>query len=201
MEMDMRRTLFRRAFALAVIGGVCLSASQQGLAAPKKPPPRTANEPNAGRATSESNLSDAQILGVANTTNDGATALSGLALSRAQSEPVRQFARLVLNDQSAAKDQGHQIAMKLRIKPAPSSVGNALQKQTDDALGHLEKSGAVDFDRIYMESQVRLLQRVVQVFDELVPQTDSKELKRLVSDMRGQAEHHLDLARGTLANR
>lgn len=197
----MRRTLFRWVFGLAVIGGVCTSAPHQGFAAPKKAPPRAASEPNEARATSESTLSDAQILGVANTTNDGATALSGLALSRAQSEPVKQFARLVLNDQSAAKEQGHAIAVKLRIKPAPSSVGNALQKQTDDVMGRLEKSTPLDFDRSYMESQVRLLQRVEQVFDELIPQTDSKELKRLVTDMHEQAEHHLALARGTLANR
>jgi putative membrane protein len=201
MEMDMRRTLFRRAFALAVIGGVCISASQQGHAAPKKAPPRTANEPNATRATSESDLSDGQILGVANATDDGAMALSGLASSRAQSEPVRQFARLVLKEHGITRDRGHAIAAKLRIKPAASPVGNALQKQTDDVLGRLEKTGSLDFDRIYMQSQVRLLQRVVQVFDELLPQTDSKELKGLVTDMRGQAEHHLALAQGTLANR
>jgi putative membrane protein len=196
----MRRTQFRRAFSVALIGGVCAMASHPGFAAPQKAPHDAAGEPDRARATSESNLSDSQILGVAAAASDGQIALAALASSKAQSEPVRQFARLVLNDQGASKDQCRAIAAKLRIKPAASSVGNALQKQTDDVMGRLEKS-ALDFDQIYMESQVRLLQSVLRIFDEVLPQTAAKELKALVTEMRGRAEHHLAVARGTLANR
>ena len=196
----MRRTLFRRAFSLAAIGALCAGASHEGLAAPKKAPLGTAGEPNEARATSESNLSDGQILGVVNAASDGEIALSSLASSKAESEPVRQLALLILKDHGADKEQSRQLATKLRIKPAPSSVGSAIQKQSDDLLGHLEKSGALDFDRLYVESQVRFLQRLEQVLGELLPQTEARELKALVTDMHGQAEHHLAVARGTLAN-
>jgi predicted outer membrane protein len=196
----MRRTLFRWAFSLAMLGAVCAGASHQGLAAPKKAPPWAAGEPNEARATNESNLSDAQILGVANAATDGEIALSSLASSKAQSEPVRQLALMIMKDDGAAKEQGRKLAARLRIKPAPCSLGNALQKQTDDALGRLEKGDALEFDRIYVESQVRLLQRVLQVLDELLPQTEAKELRALLTDMRAKAEHHLEVARGTLAN-
>jgi putative membrane protein len=199
MEMNMQRTLFRRAFSLAVIGGVCITA-QEGLTAPKKAPPRTASEPVAARATSESNMSDGQILAVANAANDGEIALSSLASSKAQSEPVKQFALLMLKDHDAAKHRGLAVATKLRIKPSPSSVGNALQKLADDLLGRLEKTSSLDFDQIYMESQIRFLQRVLSILDELLPQTDSKELQALVADMREHAEQHLATARSTRTN-
>jgi predicted outer membrane protein len=79
-------------------------------------------------------------------------------------------------------------------------VGNALQKLADDLLGRLEKTSSLDFDQIYMESQIRFLQRVLSILDELLPQTDSKELQALVADMREHAEQHLATARSTLTN-
>ena len=61
--------------------------------------------------------------------------------------------------------------------------------------------GALEFDRIYMESQIRLLQSITRVLDGLAPKTASRELQGLITDMHSRVVHHLDVARGTLANR
>jgi predicted outer membrane protein len=107
----------------------------------------------------------------------------------------------VLNDQSAAKQQALAIGARSHTKPAASSVGNALEKQFDDAMGRLEKGGSLEFDRIYVESQIRLLQNLTRVLDELAPKTASKELKGLVTGMQSRVAHHLEVARGALGNR
>ena len=197
----MRRTAFRRAFLLTVCGALCITASHAGLAGAQKAPQNTANEPDRAQVAAESNLSDGQILGVLLAASDGEVSLASLANSKAQSEPVQQFARLVLNDQTAAKQQALAIGARTHTKPAASSVGNALEKQFDDAMGRLEKGGSLEFDRLYMESQIRLLQSLTRVLDELAPKAASNELKGLVTGMQSRVVHHLEVARGTLGNR
>jgi predicted outer membrane protein len=54
------------------------------------------------------------------------------------------------------------------------------------------------FDRTYMEAQVRLHQKAMRAFDELIPQTQGPQLKGLLTYMRQQAERHLSTARSII---
>jgi putative membrane protein len=189
------QALRRRIFSLVALGVV--GAAAPAVQAGAKGDQHTAS---GAKGANKTDLTDAQILGVADTANAGEVAQANIALTKAQKDSVKQFAQLMVKDHSAAKDKGRAIGKELGLIAAPSGLSSGIQKDGDEASAKLEKAQSTNFDRTYMQIQVRLHQKVLKTLDDLIPQADAAQVKDLLTDMRGHVEHHLSVARTTLGN-
>jgi putative membrane protein len=185
----MKATFHHRLYSVLLTGGLALAVP---LAAQAGGPDH--------HSTDKTDPSDAQILGVADTANTGEIGQGNIALSKAQRDSVKQFAQLMVKDHTAAKDKGRAVAKELGLTPAPSGLSNGVQKDGNDATAQLGKATPENFDRTYMQLQVRLHEKVLKTLDELIPKADAQQVKALLTDMRGHVEHHLSAARTTLSS-
>lgn len=141
-------------------------------------------------------LSDAQILGVADTVNTGEIDRANVAVEKAQSDSVKQFARMMLEEHTEAKEQGRKLLAEYGISVSDLSAG--MQKDSDDTMTQLQTVVPSSFDRTYLQSQIKLHQRLIRALDDLIPQTQGPQLKGLMQYMRQLAERHVATARSTL---
>lgn len=141
-------------------------------------------------------LSDAQLLGVADTVNTGEIDRANVAIEKAQADSVKQFAQMMLKEHIEAKEQGRKLLAEYGISVSGLSAG--MQKQSDDTMTQLQTVVPSGFDRTYLQSQIRLQQKLIKGLDEVIPQAQGPQLKGLLQYMRQQADRHLATARSTL---
>ncbi len=150
-------------------------------------------DPNAKKG-----LTDAQLLGVADTVNTGEIDRANVAIEKAQSDSVKQFAQMMLKEHTEAKEQGRKLLAEYGISVSGLSAG--MQKESDDTMTQLQTVVPSSFDRMYIQSQMRLQQKLIHALDEVIPQTQGPQLKGLLQYMREMAERHLATARSTLSS-
>ena len=144
-------------------------------------------------ANIKKDLSDSQILGVADTANTGEIDRANIAVEKAQSDTVKQFAQMMLKEHTEAKQQGRKLFSEVGITVSALSAG--MQKDSDDTMTQLMTVAPSGFDRTYMQAQVRLHQKTIRALDELIPQTQGPQLKGLLTYMRQQADRDPSTAR------
>jgi putative membrane protein len=150
-----------------------------------------AKDPN-----TKKDLSDSQLLAVADTANTGEIDRANVAIQKAQSDSVKQYAQMLLNDHTEAKQQGRKLLAEVGITVSPVSAG--IQRDSDDAMKQLQTVVPSNFDRTYLQSQIRLHQKLIRTLDEGIPQAQGPQLKGLLQYMRQLAERHLATARSSL---
>jgi putative membrane protein len=187
----MRASIQRRLLSTLLIGGSALAIPLSAEAG---------NKAKSAHAAEKTDVSDAQILGIADTANSGEIEQANIALSKAQKDSVKQFAQLMVKDHTAAKEKGKVVGRELGLTPAPSALANGIEKDGDAVTSQLEKATPSDFDMTYLQLQVREHEKVLKAIDGLIPKADAQQVKGLLTDMRGHVEHHLATARTTLAS-
>jgi len=130
---------------------------------------------------------DREIVTVLNAANVGAIALSKLALERARTAPARAFAHAMATEHSAVQEQ----LVAQGIAPGASPVSQELARGSQEALSALDAARAAEFDRVYLESQVELHERVLDLLDErLSPAANSVGLQEeLQTTMTAEVGH------------
>ena len=115
--------------------------------------------------------------------------LSQLALTRAQSPDVRQFARKMVEDHSRANLQLAQIAEQKKMEvPARLDAGH---QELYDRLARLE---GAEFDRQYMRAMSKEHDDTVKLFEEQSKAGKDAELKQFAMKTLPVLEKHDDLA-------
>jgi len=147
--------------------------------------------------TDNQELSDGQILGVVDTANTSEIDQANVAITKAEADSVKEFAQMMIKDHTAAKERDRALAAGIGISVSALSAG--IQKESNETMTLLMTVQPSNFDRTYMQTQVRAHQKVLRTLDELVPQAASPQLKTLLTDMRATVERHLTTAEATLA--
>jgi putative membrane protein len=146
------------------------------------------------------NLSDAQILEIANISNSAEVAEARAALDTAEAPAVKSFASTMLTDHGAALSAGRTLAQKLEIAAQSSVQGAAMKAAADRASAELAKTSGPAFEKTYLTTCVALHQRFLESLDaELIPSTNAPQLSTFLSNLRATERRHLDLARSTLS--
>jgi putative membrane protein len=143
-------------------------------------------------------LSDAQLLGVADTVNTGEIDRANVAVEKAQADSVKQFAQTMLKEHIEAKEQGRKLLAEYGISVSGLSAG--MQKESDETMTQLQTVVPSSFDRTYLQSQIRLQQKLIRTLDDVIPQAQGPQLKGLLEYMRQMADRHLATARSTLGS-
>lgn len=148
-----------------------------------------------GAAGAIARLSDAQVIKVVTTANDGEIAAAQVALPAAHVAAVATFAQMMVTDHSMANQQTLALVSTKHIPPERSDVSDKLQDDAAALLVKLSSTPSASFDATYMQSQLQMHQDVLNLIDhQLLPSATDADLKALLTTTRATVEAHLTQA-------
>lgn len=118
--------------------------------------------------------------------------LGNLAIQKASSQSVKDFARMMVDDHSKANDELKDLATTDNIT-IPSSVSEDHQ----DDITKLSKLSGTEFDKEYMDLMVKDHQKDVDKFEDASKNVSDPALKSWIDKTLPTLRHHLDMAKST----
>ncbi|MEX2233253.1 MAG: DUF4142 domain-containing protein [Cyclobacteriaceae bacterium] len=117
---------------------------------------------------------------------------STLALTKATSPQVKQFAQMMVDDHTKANNELKALAQQKNIM-LPTVLGDAHQHKLDN-LG--EKTGA-EFDKEYMDLMVKDHKEAIDEFEDAAEDDEDAEIKSWASSKLPGLRQHLEHAERT----
>lgn len=150
--------------------------------------------PLAGVSAEEVN--DAQIASIVVTANQVDIDAGQLAASRATTDEVKKFARLMVADHTGVNKAATDLAAKLKVTPQDNPTSQSLKDDGEKSLTHLKTLKGAAFDRAYIDREVAYHQQVIDALDKtLIPSATNEELKALLVKVRPAFVAHLEHAK------
>ena len=145
-------------------------------------------------AASSTSWSDANIFAILDEANIADSSAGSIAATKGTNSAVRDFGKRMMRDHHTLRAQGQALAKKLDITPAPpaedplaSDVQTYTQTLTSTAKGK-------DFDKAYIDGEVDVHKKVLDIATKAAAQTQNTELKNLIQRAAPVIQGHLDLA-------
>jgi len=143
-------------------------------------------------AKTDKPLNDNEIVAVALAANAGEVQVAEVAKRKASSQEVKQFAAMMYTHHNQGVTKTKSLQSKAKLEGADSDLSQKLKSDVSTTLSSLRDKEGKDFDRAYMDSQVKAHKDVLSAMDDrLVPNAQHTELKTLLGDMRRQVADHL----------
>jgi putative membrane protein len=140
-------------------------------------------------------LSDPQIVAIADAANKGEVDEAKLAVKKAKDPQVKQFAQMMLTDHGDALNKTKQLSSQLNITPETTQTSTQLQTDSQNAISSLSGQSGADFDKAYIDLQVKDHQQVLNDLDtKLIPSAHNADLKKQLTDLRPKIAEHLQKA-------
>ncbi|TEU25533.1 DUF4142 domain-containing protein [Alkanindiges illinoisensis] len=140
-------------------------------------------------------MSDAQILSVLHTANMGEISQGQIAVQKAQRADVRNFAQRMVSEHTDNDQKGKALLASANMAPQNNHLSMKLQKDSNDVVMKLNKADAKDFDKTYMESQVKVHKMVLETIDKkLIPNAQHPDLRNHLTMTRAAVAMHLQMA-------
>ena len=147
-------------------------------------------------STSAQGVNDAQIASIVVTANQVDIDAGKLAASRATSDEVKSFAKLMVTDHTGVNKSATDLAAKLKVKPQDNATSQSLKADGDKSLAHLKTLKGAAFDKAYIDREVTYHQQVIDALDKtLIPGATNEELKGLLVKVRPAFVAHLEHAK------
>jgi putative membrane protein len=144
-----------------------------------------------GSTADVSGLSDAQIAAVLQAINQGEIKQGVLATNRASASSVKRFASHMVTAHRTMLATETAILSRAQITPSPNAVSNQLKRDGRAQLSTLQSMRGRDFDRAYVDGQVRGHTEALEIIDRTLPTLRNPELKMDVLNARPRVEAHL----------
>jgi len=138
-----------------------------------------------------STLNDAQLAAIVGAINQGEIQESQLAVNKATAADVKRFARDMSTAHREMQAKSTALLSRLQITPADNAVSNQLKSDTQNELSTLQTMRGKDFDRDYIDAQVRNHNKALELLDRITPNVKNAELKAALTNDRPKVEAHL----------
>lgn len=139
---------------------------------------------------------DAQIAAIVVTANQVDIDAGKLAVTKASSAKVKEFAQLMITDHSGVNKAAGELVAKLNVTPQPNATSEALKQGGDEKLAGFRKLSGASFDRAYVDNEVAYHQTVLDAVDKtLIPSASNAELQALLVKVRPAFVAHLEHAK------
>ena len=167
---DLRKGFAARSVLLcSFIGGIALQAKAE------EPP----------------SFDDATILAYFDEMNTIDIWLARIAVHQAASDDVKGIGRMIVEDHEKIQAKARALARKLNIIPRPESTDRSFNKLAELVALVQAKTGS-EFDLVYLEHEIGFSEAFLAMLKErMVPAANQKELKRFLSDLVPEFEHHV----------
>jgi len=154
-------------------------------------------------------LDDAHIASLIEEVNDGAARLGNVGDRRVTDHEVKRFAHEIAAKHLAAQTMLRARLSELGIEPASGPVSEQVRVDVGGDLDALPSSSGQDFDRAYVDGQLRNLTRAAELLDRVIGHVKGPELtaavavvrSRLDADIRGAQTLRDSLRNGTTNER
>lgn len=168
---------------------MCVQAASTHVAAP--PPvdvPGTVS-------TAAPALNDAQITKIIRTANDGEIQQGKLAVNQTTNSEVRKFARMMIRQHAKVNRKLGRVSKSMGIEPQESPSATTLKQEGDKTLSSLKAAKGPEFDRAYVDAQVKSHQDVLATIDNaLLPNAKDAKLQAMLKETRPAVQMHLEHA-------
>jgi putative membrane protein len=193
-----RHELAGALLALALVVGACRERNKPNETGTAMGGPadtaQAAPSPKADSSAAAGKLTDANIVALLDETNAADSSAGALAVTKATSAQVKQFAKLMMSEHHALRLQGQQLVKKLQITPAPPANDPVapLADQEGSALNSTPKGP--QFDRTYIDHEVGVHRAVMDLLKKSKEAAQSDQLKDLIGKAEPMIQKHLDQA-------
>jgi putative membrane protein len=116
--------------------------------------------------------------------------LSKIALERASTPEIKQFAQTMVTDHTKASSMLKPIAVDHGID-VPEKPGS----QTEEKIKRLEGQSGAAFDKTYIELMVKDHQEMLHAFEAAAPKANDSKLKEFIATVQPIVAHHLEMAK------
>ena len=142
-------------------------------------------------------ISDADIAAIVTNASQGEIDQGQVAQTKASSDEVRAFARMMVTDHTNALNQARSLFSERNISTSTSyDVANNLQSLSQQTISALNTYSGDAFDRPYIQSQIDMHQWLLNSLDNnLIPSESSRQLRDFLQTQRTAVAMHLDRAR------
>jgi len=140
------------------------------------------------------NWTDENIFALLDEANMSDSAAGAIAATKGTASAVRDFGKQMMRDHHQLRARGEALAKKLKITPASPSddpVMSDSQKHMD-VLNSTAKGK--DFDKAYIDGEVDIHKKVLEMAVKAAGQTQNTELKYLIQKAAPLIQGHLDRA-------
>ncbi|HEY9829101.1 MAG TPA: DUF4142 domain-containing protein [Stenomitos sp.] len=175
---------------IAALGNSALAQSNQPTTQPN-PINRPANRSNSSQLSSF----DAQFMAQAARSNLAEVALSQLALRRASSNEVKQYAQQMIRDHSQANARLAQLAQQKRV-----TLPTQLDAQHQAIRSQLEQLSGERFDQEYMRAMENDHAQAAMLFQNGARQAQNRDVSAYASNTLPKIQGHLQMARTMTGN-
>jgi putative membrane protein len=149
-----------------------------------------------GTGDTSSTFTDEQITAVTNAANTGEVDQAKEAVKKAKSGKVKTFAQHMITDHGAAFKQQTDIEKKANITPQDNDTSRQIQSDGRTILSQIQGATGADFDRQYIDAQVKEHQSVLDALDnKLIPAAKNADLKSFLQKTRDKVADHLKMAK------
>lgn len=163
--------------------------STMGGASSTDTPP---SAPTAPSKPTDKPLTDADIVAVTSAANTGEIEMAQLASKTATNPEVKSFAAMMVTQHRDLETKGKTLAAKAKITPSDNDASKSLKTDVESSLTTLKGQKGKDFDKAYMEAQVKAHRDVLNIIDnKLLPNVQNAELKTMLTDARSHVATHL----------
>lgn len=145
-------------------------------------------------AAADAALSDANIVALLDEANMADSSAGALASTKATSKEVKDFAKLMMSEHHALREQGQRLAEKLGVTPQPPAT-DPLKPLAESEMTALKSAAkGAEFDRVYIDQEVAAHKAVLDLADKARSQAQNEQLKALIEQARPVIEKHLEQA-------
>ena len=174
----------RKVLRTSLVGASLAALATAGLAFP--------------RAASAQALDDPTIVAIFDAANTWDMETGGLAVKRAKSKDVHEFAAMLVRDHKAVRQQGRDLAKKLGVKPTPPK-NFGMARDHAAAMRSLSKLHGAAFDRAFLAHEVAYHKAVLDaVTTTLLPALHNAEVKDMVTKVGPAFQAHMVKAQALL---
>lgn len=125
-------------------------------------------------------LDDATIVAIFDAANTADIETGQLAAERGSSKDVRDFGVMLVRDHQMVRQQGRDLAKRLGVTPTPPA-DDASARAHADAMSTLRSQQGADFDRAFLEHEVKFHQDVIYAVETtLLPSIQNADVRALV---------------------
>jgi putative membrane protein len=139
-------------------------------------------------------LTDANIVALLDEANKADSAAGALAAKKASNKAVKDFARLMMAEHHALREQGQQLAKQLKVTPEPPA-NNPVTPLAQNETSALESTPkGPEFDKVYIEQEIAAHKAVLDLAENAHGQAQNEQLKALIEKAKPVIQKHLDQA-------
>ena len=118
-----------------------------------------------------------------------------LAKQKAHSSEDRNYASHLIADHSAIMDKNRQLSSQTSLRPDPPALASTMNSTHQETMDQLRKLSGSDFDRAYMEYQVKMHEEAVSLVEKTSSSADNPQLRQQLGQVVHDFRDHLTKAK------